>query len=340
MRRFISFSVFCCFALGLMAAAPRTPAPRPSPTPSATPVLRLNLSSLESTVLVYPFDTAGEMSPKVGVEIANIFTAEFKTLGSFNMLPVPTNVQRSNFLVNAHAQKADYYIAGYVTPIGQSVAVVTQLVGVESGVILYSQTQEIYGVNDAASLALQCHDALLQISGTKVSVTTTEAPTGAPSAAPTAHGANFNVSHLFSHRAAPTTRPMAGATVKPERAVILVGVHGQSTLPSSVLSHATALLNRDLAAHFTVREGGVAPVNLASDADSICGTDRDNTIASGTLTQQHVGGFRPHLYSRFTLQIWTCFGDVLYETTEANDDVAKAISNAVSDYVQTHPTNS
>ncbi len=338
MRRLITFSVLCCLAVGLVAAAPHTPGPRPTPSP--TPFVHLNLPSFESTVLIYPFDTAGELSPKVGVQIAHIFADEFKTLGNFNVLPVPTNIERANFLVNAHTEKADYYIAGYVTPIGQSVAVVTQLVGVESGVILYSQTQEIYGVNDAASLALQCHDALLEISGTKVSVTTTEAPTGAPSAAPTKNGANFNVSHLFAHHAAATARPVAVASVRPERAVILVGIHGQTSLPSSVLNRATTLLTRDLAAHFTVRDGGEAPANLASAADAICGTDRDNTIASGTLTQQHVGGFRPHLYSRFTLQIWTCFGDVLYETTESNDDVAKAILNAVSDYVQTHPSNS
>ncbi|MHB8434172.1 MAG: hypothetical protein ACYC8W_04370 [Candidatus Tyrphobacter sp.] len=336
MRRIFIVYAFCC-GVALLAAAPRSPVP-PTPTPRPSATVNLNLSSLNPTVLIYPFDTAGGLDAKVGTQVATIFSREFTTAGNVNILPVPSGIQRAALLTNARARKADYYITGYVTPIGDSISVVVQVVSVQSGVIVFAQTAQVYGVNDARSIALACHDAVLQLSGTNVSVTTTESATAAPSAAPT-NGAQFSLGHLFAHHgrtAAPVT-PMPSA--KPSRGVIIIAVHSQSALPASELSHATTLLEHDLAAHFAVRNGGGAPTNLHTAADSICGADRDNTIATGTLVLQRIGGLRPHTKSIFTLQVWTCFGDVLYQTTASDFDIAKAISSAVSDYVTTHPSN-
>ncbi len=336
MRRiFVVYAFFC--GVALLAAAPRSPVP-PTPTPRPSPSVNLNLSSLNPTVLVYPFDAAGGLDAKVGTQIATIFSREFTTAGRVNVLPVPNGIQRADLLTNARARKADYYITGYVTPIGDSISVVVQVVSVQSGVIVFAQTAQVYGVNDARSVALDCHDAVLQLSGTNVSVTTNESATAAPSAAAT-NGAQFSLGHLFSHHgrtAAPVT-PVPSA--KPSRGIIIIAVHSLSALPAPELSHATALLEHALAAHFVVRNGGAAPANLHAAADSICGAERDNTIATGTLAVQRIGGFRPHTKSIFTLQIWTCFGDVLYQTTATDLDIAKAVSNAVSDYVTTHPSN-
>lgn len=331
---------FCC-GVALVGAAPRaplSPASTLTPTPRPSATLNLNLSALNPTVLIYPFDAAGGLDAKVGTQVATIFSKEFTTAGKVNVLPVPSGILRADLLTNALAHKADYYITGYVTPIGDSLSVVVQVVSVQSGVIVFAQTAQVYGVNDARSVALDAHDAVLQLSGTSVSVTTTESATAAPSAAAT-NGAQFSLGHLFSHRgrtAAPVTpRPSA----KPSRGVILVAVHSQSALPASDLGHATTLLEHDLATHFTVRNGGAAPANLSTAADSICGADRDNTIATGTLAVERLGGLRPRTKSTFTLQIWTCFGDVLYQTTETNFDIAKAISNAVTSYATAHPSN-
>ncbi len=336
MRRIFVVYAFCC-GVALLGAAPRTPVP-PTPTPKPSPSVNLGLSSLNPTVLIYPFDAAGGLDAKVGTQIAAIFSREFTTAGRVNVLPVPTGIQRANLLTNARARKADYYITGYVTPIGDSISVVVQVVSVQSGVIVFAQTAQVYGVNDARSVALDSHEAVLQLSGTSVSVTTTESATAAPSAE-ASNGAQFSLGHLFSHHGRTAAPATSAPSTRPSRGIIVIAVHGQSALPTSELSHATALLEHDLAAHFDVRSGGAAPANLQTAADSICGADRDNTIATGTLSLQRIGGLRPHTKSVFTLQIWTCFGDVLYQTTATDLDIAKAVSNTVSDYVTLHPSN-
>jgi hypothetical protein len=338
MRRFLTLFVFSC-GLCLVAAAPRaTPTPRPA-TPSPAATMHLNLPSLSPTVLIYPFDAASGLQQKVGVQVATIFSHAMTQAGNVNVLPIPTGVQRANFLTTARADKADYYITGYITPIGSSASVVVQVVSVQSGVIAFAQTNQVTNINDAISLALTAHDAIVQLAGVSVDVTTTESATAAPSTEPT-NGASFSLTHLFAGKhghgtiASATTAP----STKPQRGVILIAVHGRDVAADD-LTHATLALEHDLAARFTVRNGGAAPANIQTAADSICGSDRDNTIATGTLVQHRVGGIRPRVDSVFTLQVWTCFGDVLYETTESNLDVAKAISTAVADYVTAHPSN-
>jgi hypothetical protein len=339
-RLFLLLAVLAGF--GLVAAAPRTPTPHPNlatPPPLARPSIQF--PSLDPTVLIYPFDTEAGYDAKAGTQIANIFSQEFAQTGHMKLLPIPANVVRANYLTNAQSDRADYYVSGYVTPIGNGASVVVQVVSVRDGVIVFEQTSQLYGINDAEALALTTHDAILELAGVDVNLDTAQTTaTAAPSSGPT-NGASFNLGNLFSHhravsRVAATPTPRS----KPERGVILVAVHG-ADMPASQVDRATSLLMHDLATHFTVRYGGTAPENLDASATTLCGSDRDNTIATGTLAQErvsHLLGSRQR--SVFTLQIWTCFGDVLYHTTKTDFDVAKAISEAVAAYVSDHPENS
>ncbi len=336
MRRL--FALFVALCAGCLVAATPRPTPRP---PLPVPTVHLNFPSDKPTVLIYPFETASGLNPKVGTQVAGIFAHAMTQAGNITILPVPSGVTRSNFLTNAQAKKADYYITGYVTPIGDTASVVVQVVSVQSGVIAFSQTSQVSTINDATSLALTSHDAILQMSGTNVNVTTTESATAAPTAAAT-NGAQFSLGHLFSHHRTTTAVVVTAApSTKPARGIILVAVRGATSVPASQLAHATQLLEHDLAAHFEVRGGGGRiSASLSTAATSICGAQRDNTIATGELVEQHLGGLRPRTNSIFTLQIWTCFGDVLYKTTESNRDIARAISQSVAAYVIAHPNNS
>lgn len=324
-----------------MAVAPKPAAtlrPLSTPLPLGTP--SLHLPSIDPVVLIYPFDSVGGLNAKVGTQLSKIFAQEFTQSGHVKLIPTPSNVARSAYLTTAHKDNADYYVSGYATPIGDGLSVVMQVVSVSGGgVIVFSQTSQIYGVNDAQSLALTAHDAILQLAGVNVSVNTTESSTAAPSPQPAKNGASFNLNSLFGHHGSQVSRAATPApTAKPERGVIFVAVRGTS-ISGPDLTRASSLLFRDLAAHFSVRNNGPASPDLTSTASTICGTDRNNTIATGTLAEQHVGGIRPRTKSQFTLQIWTCFGDVLYSTTKADFDVAKAISSAVNDYITDHPDN-
>lgn len=336
------FASFCVLTgLCLIAAAPKPAAtlrPIASPLPLGTPVI--HLPSIDPVVLIYPFDSIGGLNAKVGTQLASIFSQEFTQSGHVKLVPRPSNVARADYLTTARKDHADYYISGYATPIGDGLSVVMQVVSVSGGgVIVFSQTSQLYGVNDAQSLALTAHDAILQLAGVNVSVNTTESATAAPSPQPT-HGASFNLNNLFGHHNSQVSHAATPVpTAKPPRGVIFVAVRG-SNVPNDDLTRASSLLYRDLSTHFTVRNNGAVAGDLSGAASGLCGSDRDNTIATGTLAEQHLGGIRPRTKSAFTLQIWTCFGDVLYTTTKTDFDVAKAISSAVTDYITDHPDNS
>jgi hypothetical protein len=101
--------------------------------------------------MVYPFDVQTGADPRLGQAIAQILAQEMVAAGEISVPPVPQGVKRANFLENARAARADFYISGYVTPVGESAAVVEQVVSVESGVILFSQTAQVTSVADVAS---------------------------------------------------------------------------------------------------------------------------------------------------------------------------------------------
>lgn len=335
-----------------MGAAPpagQQSSPTPRPIVTAAPVLpgatAAPKAAYAPNVVVYPFDQTGQMDPTVGRSIAQIFSQVFSEAGNLTVQPVPVNAKRADFLTNARTSKADFYVSGYVTPIGNGAAIVEQVVKVSSGVIIYSQTQTVYSVPDATSLALGTHNVILQAAGVNIEVTPQPRATTASGAeSSTANGAQVNLGglggvlqNIFHGRGKPTTggavaTAQATPVSRPSRGVIVAKVVGAS--PDA--SNATSDLARRLAVNYNVTQATVASSALPGAADSICASNRNNTIASGTLDAST--GRRGS--ATFTLKIYTCFGSVLFTTTQQHADWHKAIDAAVEEYVKASPGNS
>ena len=133
----------------------------PTPLPLLTPAPAASAGIGTPALVIYPFDVQGGMDKKIGIAMAQITAQQISAAGGINVSPVPEDVMRVNFLANARNLKADYYISGYVTPVGEIAAVVVQLVAVDSGIIIYSQTAQVQTVADVASQALVERDAIL-----------------------------------------------------------------------------------------------------------------------------------------------------------------------------------
>ncbi|MBV8149467.1 MAG: hypothetical protein JO092_10280, partial [Candidatus Eremiobacteraeota bacterium] len=118
--------------------------------------------------------------------------------------------------------------------------------------------------------------------------------------------------------------------------VIVAPVSASGAVAASDLSNATNELYFAANRHFNAQMTSVRS-NVAEAADSICGTSRNNTIATGTLTQHSVKHGRETL---FTLQIYTCFGAVLATETAKGNSVKNAVDAAIASYVADHPDNS
>jgi hypothetical protein len=340
LRRLLAFFVLCALPVIAMAAPKATP--KPSPTPSPSPASTANpFGNSNPVVMVFQFETPSDLDPKYGNAVANIYAQVLSQSGGVTVLAIPPVIKREDYQTYAHIRHADYYISGYIQPIGATASIVSQVVDVNTDISVYSATTQVSDVQDIGSQALNALTVIREASG--IDHQQLAEATAAPE--PTASsGASYQLSSivgdLFKGKGhgktttAPTPTP---APPKPSRGVIIAHLLGNAQ--PQALGGASNALYFAMNEHYKASMTAVATQNLANQADAICGANRDNTIASGVLNVQHVGGFHAHDSYTFTLNVYACFGAVLYTTQETDDDYNKAIKDAVQAYYEDHPEN-
>ncbi len=320
-------------------------APKGMPKPNGTPKPKGTPIPSGPKVLVYPFSATSSGLPKnAGATVATIFAHAFEASGGLDVLPTPPPTKPKLYPATATRLGAGYYVAGYLTPIGQGVSVLEQVVSVTNGVIIYSKTAQVFSVSDVGALALNARRAILADAGVgRDYQPSTSSETPAPTATgPAGQAASIKISgisgvlgHLFGKRptvaaASPTPEP------KPARRALVVRVMG--SVPGGVLTTSTDLLAADLRKHFHTAIVAAPTSAIAAEANAICGLDRDATILTGTL-EMIPGHFMKHGSSRFYLKAYACFGALLYHGHANGGDAPTAIRKAVDDYVEHHPDN-
>jgi hypothetical protein len=333
--------ILSCSLLGFVVAA--TPSPPPSPAPSPLPSAQPAppSSSLEQlpVVLVYPFDVQTGADARIGTAIAQILGQEMAAAGGITVLAIPQGVKRSDFLDHARSAGADFYISGYVTPVGESAAVVEQVVSVESGVILCSQTAQVSSVADVASQSLLARSQILAFLGrgtenVGTQTANTPAPTSSNGAQVPISGITNMVDSVFKHKGAAQTPPPT-PVVKPSRGVIIAPVTASGYVAPAELTNALREFYLALNRRFNTEMTAVTTPPQQS-ADAICGPNRDNTIATGTLAETP----GKHATVTFVLQVYTCFGAPLEREVGKGASLKVAVDAAVTAYAAAHPDNS
>ncbi|HEY6485495.1 MAG TPA: hypothetical protein VIX83_03835 [Candidatus Cybelea sp.] len=330
----------------LAAAAPPQPSPAPAPSPSPSPSSSASAPpaprlSQVPVILIYPFDVQTGADPKIGIAIAQISAQEMAAAGGIEIPPIPQGVKRANFLDYARSQKADFYISGYVTPVGDTAAVVEQVVSVDSGVILFSQTGQVSNVADVASQSLLAREQILAFTGretqnVETQASNTPAPTSTNGAKVPISGIGSIVDSVFKHKG-PRGGPSPAPTTKPSRGVIVAPVIASSALSSTDLAGATSELFSALD-HFYNTKLTTVTSAPAQSTETICGANRDNTVAAAALQ----AGSGAHHKMQYTLEltIYTCFGAPLDHQVGKGGSYKAAVDAAVAAYAIAHPDNS
>jgi len=337
--------------LAAVAAPSPSPSPSPSPRPAisptapaaspASPASPVPLGQLP-IVVIYPFEVQTGADARIGAAIAQILSQEMAAAGGISVTPVPQGVKRADFLDNARTAHADFYISGYVTPVGDSAAVVEQVVSVESGVILFSQTAQVTSVADVASQSLLARSQILAFLGRNTEGVApqqsgTPAPTSTNGAQVPIKGIGSIVDSVFKHHSSQHA-PTPGPTTKPDRGIIVAPVTASSAaFAPTDASAALRELYLSLGVHYTTQLTAIGS-SVATSSDAICGANRNNTIATGTLAQpaQHHGKAQ----ISFTLLVYTCFGAVLDHEVGTGGSIKSAVDAAVAAYAAAHPDNS
>ncbi len=339
MRRFPAL-LLICLSVALVGAGRPAPTPTPKPTPVAAPIATPGAQKALPLVVIFPFDASSDIKPGTGEAAAQLFMQQMNNDGGLDTIEAPATIKRPDYLKYANSVNANYYVAGYMTPLGGGVSLVEQVVSTRSGTIVYGQTAQIESFQDATAQATAIHDGVIALekqlsdaySGASAQATSTPVPA--------ANQANISqgiagLAGLFKHKGKETPAPLAA---KPAKGILVAHIGG--SLSPSDLSRGTGELFNALNSHYNVRMTNALAQNVSKQADGLCGTDRNNTIATGIATAQvthHGLGSRAEY--TFVLDVYTCFGAKLAEHTGTGGSLATAVRTAVESYVSSHPQN-
>ncbi|MBC5815545.1 MAG: hypothetical protein GIW97_03290 [Candidatus Eremiobacteraeota bacterium] len=333
MRRNLAvFSLICAVLLtGIGHRKPSGPpaTPAPTPTPFAVPTAAVPV------MMIYPFAVNGDADKKAGDKMAGLFLAQIAGAGGVIVKPIPAKVvARTDYLSDAIKNGADYYLSGYMTPVGEEVALVEQLVSTGSGAIIWSSTAQVLTYGDALNQADIVRQSVINHAGRVEAQYRQQQALATPTPGP-ANGAQTSIGAilgLIKHVAggrkaepAPTLAPEK----KPLKAILVIGHDGGA----SSLQHSLDRIYR-------VSNAGIESGDVVADTRKVCSKFPNITVASGETKRERTRGFPPSSINVFTLRMYNCQGTVFFTNTARSGSLQDAVDQAVAAYVSAHPSNS
>jgi TolB-like protein len=211
-RRLLAVVLVALLGLPLLAA-----------TPSAFYV--------KPTVMVFPFSATGSsIDREASSRLATILAEQMANTKQVTVIAPPPATERKDYLSVSRAHNADYYVSGYISPLGNGVSVVEQVVSTTSGIVVYSQSAQLNTYNEAAGQGDDLAQFIARHANRGLALIPTPAPQAAsPSPAPSS-GPEANLGKLFGRKKKPAAKPSASPTPKP-----LVA----ATAPAAALTNAT-----------------------------------------------------------------------------------------------------
>ena len=335
-RRFFVVFLMLCLALPLVAAT--TPA-----SILGTP-----------TLYVYPFAVNGsDVTREAGSRLAVAIATQIADLGGVTVKPAPPGVNAQNYLLSAHADGIQYYIAGYVTPLGDGVSIVEQLVSTQSGIVVFSNTAQVRSYADAAGQGDVLRDALLRHQTRNLGAYAAPPPpaqTSSPTPAPGA-GAQANLGRLFGRRQRRSTAqssPSPAATSATARstpvgvavAPALAGTQSPAARPPAAQTASTSVARVDGFALLAI--GGTADAerraftgaavrnimlarhrrvlgDVAAGPSACASAPIDTLVGGNLMTQSHIILGTRATTATLDFVAYDCSGDIVYRKTFAND---------------------
>lgn len=214
MRRSLLVAIVALFALPLLAATPSTLLSKPN-------------------VIVYPFTPTGSsIDAEAGSRLATILAEQMSSTGRVKVVPPPPGTSRADYLKVALTNGADYYVTGYITPLGDAVAVVEQVVSTTTGIVVFSQTAQIKTYGDAAGQGADLGNLIAGHFNRNLAGIGTPPPQTSPSPAPNS-GPQADLGKLLNRRKQPAKAAATPAPVASAPAAALTNVTPPPAAPGT-----------------------------------------------------------------------------------------------------------
>lgn len=324
--------LFALLALPLVAAAPSDLAVKPR-------------------VMVYPFSAStSTIDREASSRLATIIAQQMADSKLVVVVPPPPGTERKDYLTAARQSDADFYISGYISPLGNGVSVVEQVVGTDSGIIIFSNTAQLQTYNDASGQGDQLAAAIARYANRNlIAPPTAPQPSTSPTPAPETNQANLGGLFKRKKRGAapapspkPTTVPVAAARNVTPPPTPAPAASATASVPASdtigiVVSggNADAALRDAAAIRMTsaAEKAGRHAVRVDATLDAVrnggqtvCSANHVGAVAVATLdvaADQQYLGHNAHL----DLAVFDCGGRVTWH--KAYDDAAGGRTSAL-----------
>ncbi|MGD1065994.1 MAG: hypothetical protein ABR975_04195 [Vulcanimicrobiaceae bacterium] len=318
MRRFLVVLLAASFGLPLLAAAP-------GPT----------ILSNKPVVMVFPFIPNGSSIDREALSsLAVLMAQQMANTGKVSVVPPPPGTERSDYLEAARKGRADYYVSGFISALGDGASLVEQVVSTGTGIVIFSRSAQISTVADAAAQGVDLADSLGEYANRAFADVGTPPPAPAPS--PTGGSeANLNGLAKLFHKKGGQGAPAPATTARPASTAVVASAATEHADEYTVLpigGDATASLRgaaaQQLAEH--------AHALRAESASAACSAHPNTKLISGTLATQSAsfGATR----ATFGLKVSVCGGVTLWnqsvsERGKPEAAMQKAVGDALATYL-------
>jgi TolB-like protein len=294
-------AVFACLSLFLVAASPAF--------------------TIIPTVIVYPLAASStELDRETSARIATTLATQIAQGGAVKVIAPKSGVERANYLADARAAGANYYVTGFVTPLGQGASVVEQVVSTVSGTLVFSETNYITSLAEIAAQGDQLRQGIIDRSTRGIQAFQAPPPPPVTPEPEPSNGTQAPLSKLFGHKKA--AEPVNVAAAPPQNATIaLLTVGG-----SADSDHRTAAA-QSLAAAFE-RDGRHAVIVTAdSPSNALCVANKATSLVGAWLDM-------PAGSPNATLRLvaYDCGGKVAYDRS-FQQPLAAVSDAAVNAYI-------
>jgi hypothetical protein len=253
------------------------------------------------TVIVYPLEaSSSSLNREDSARIASTLATQIALGGAVKVVPPRAGVERANYLADARSVGANYYVTGFVTPLGNGASVVEQVVSTISGTLVFSVTNYITSLDDIANQGDQLRAGILERGNRALQAFQAPPPPDQTPAPEPSNGTQTSINKIFGHKKGAATV----AEMPPKDATI-----GILTIGGSADSDSRTAAAKAIAAAFEHSGRHAVVVNADAPSDSVCASNKTTSLVAAWLETP------ANANAALRMIAYDCSGKIAYDHT-------------------------
>ena len=282
-------------------------------------------------VIVYPFvGSSADLDREASARIATTLATQIALDGKVKVIPAKSGVERDQFLADARSVGANYYVTGFVTPLGRGASVVDQVVSTTSGTMVFSVSDFITAYADVVNQGDRLRNAILERATRGIQAFAAPPPPAATPEPEPSRGTDVNVLNL-SKKAKKRSGP-AALTLPPNATAAILATGGSAD--------SDARTETGTALALALQRGGRHGTIVTADQPSndVCATNKAAAQIASWLDARP-GAIHADASASLRVVVYDCSGAVGFDKTfkalgaGTQDALSTAAFDAMSAYV-------